>query len=581
MKSFTSHVLPQSLTDRVEEKIQRDRDNKREWVLGVLLCAIAATIVMIINIILTITAVAVAYSRTKDQGFVSATLYEGKCSTPKNWARGLHLLINILSTIMLAASNYCMQCLSSPSRQNIDDLHPKQEWLDIGIPSLKNLFFIGWRRRVLWMLLLVSSLPIHLMFVSESIFLFCGSNKKIRYNSAVFYALGTNEYHVMVASSDFDFDHQPSNDTDFANCFEDNIAMSMSDFYSGEFQRLEKEQCIDAYAVDFLGGRGNLVIITNNSTVDNKSLLWAGSHNGPRDSNTFKSSNFKSDPFGWMCEYLGRVDIPNKDPGWYRNYCQKRYLIGDWSVVAQPWTAPLINATIFSDDIYTINTGNISGDISDHEFDSERDDLITLEDLMDQYPQAEEMRQYLDDASRWNNSTWASNITVQPAGSICTENKSGYYQRYDTEPYTVDYCLSQKIEEKCQLVVNLPICLAVIFCNAVKVICMFLTAHDERREILLTVGDAVSSFMDKPDMMTEGNCLLSKFDIIKFPQSPTTLQPDKKRWMKSVSISYWVGTISLYVHLVHLTSLVAPLTFTDALLFLEFRVSFLALQSLN
>ena len=111
----------------------------------------------------------------------------------------------------------------------------------------------------------------------------------------------------MVASSDFDFDHQPSNDTDFANCFEDNIAMSMSDFYSGEFQRLEKEPCIDAYAVDFLGGRGNLVIITNNSTVDNKSLLWAGSHNGPRDSNTFKSSNFKSDPFGWMCEYLGRV----------------------------------------------------------------------------------------------------------------------------------------------------------------------------------------------------------------------------------------------------------------------------------
>ena len=398
---------------------------------------------------------------------------------------------------------------------------------------------------------------------------------KIRYNSAVFYALGTNEYHVMVASGDFDFDRQPSNDKDFANCFEDNIAMSMSDFYSVEFQRLEKEQCIDAYAVDFLGGRGNLVIITNNSTVDNKSLLWAGSHNGP-PGNTF--TNFKTDPFGWMCEYLDRVDIPT---GWDRSYCQKRYLIGDWSVVAQPWMSPWINATIFSDDIYTINKGNISGVISDHGLGSDSDDLITLEDLMDQYPQAEDMRQYLDDASRWNNSTWASNITVQPAGSICAENTSDYYQRYGKEPYTVDYCLSQKIEEKCQLVVNLPICLAVIFCNAVKVICMFLTAHDERREILLTVGDAVSSFMDKPDSMTEGNCLLSKFDIIKSPQSPTTLQPDKKRWMKSVSISYWVGTIGLYVHLIHLTSLVAPLTFTDTLFFLEVRVFFLALQSLN
>lgn len=177
MKSFTSRVLPQSLTSKVEELTQRDRDNKREWVIGVLLCAFAATIVMIINIILTIIAVAVAYSRTEDQGFVSATLYEGKCSTQKNWARGLHLMINILSTIMLAASNYCMQCLSSPSRQNIDDLHPQQEWLDIGIPSLKNLFFIGLRRRVLWMVLLVSSLPIHLMFVCKSMFsLFFGSN---------------------------------------------------------------------------------------------------------------------------------------------------------------------------------------------------------------------------------------------------------------------------------------------------------------------------------------------------------------------------------------------------------------------
>ena len=191
MKSFASHVLPQSLTDRVKEKIQRDRDNKRDWVIGVLLCAIAATIVMIINIILTIAAVAVAYTRTKDQGFVSVTLYEGKCSTPKNWTRGLHLLINILSTIMLAASNYCMQCLSSPSRQNIDDLHPQQEWLDIGIPSPKNLFFIGWRRRVLWMLLLVSSLPIHLMFVSESIlFLLFGSNRQNQVQFCCFLCIG-------------------------------------------------------------------------------------------------------------------------------------------------------------------------------------------------------------------------------------------------------------------------------------------------------------------------------------------------------------------------------------------------------
>lgn len=387
----------------------------------------------------------------------------------------------------------------------------------------------------------------------------------LRYNSAVFYALGTNEYNVIVASSDFDFEHQPNNDTDFANCFEDNIAMSMSDFYSEEFEKLDPQKCKDTYAVDFLAGRGNLIIITNNSTVDNKSLRWTGSQNGPLV--------FGDNPFGWMCEYLHYVDLPDPDPN--DKNCQKGYLIDDWSVVAKPWTFPLVSATVFTDDTYTFNKENISDFTRDNPLSLKPNDLDTLLDLMAQFPKAEEMQRYLDDASHWNNSAWASNITVQPAGSVCSIH---HYASMGKEPYMVDHCRSQKVDEKCQLVFNLPICLAVIFCNAAKVLCMFLTAHDERREILLTVGDAVSSFMDKPDTMTEGNCLLSTFEITKASQSSTTLQPGKKRWMKSVSISFWVGTISLYVHL---TFLMARLTSTDAFFFLGFRVSFLALPSLH
>lgn len=407
-------------------------------------------------------------------------------------------------------------------------------------------------------------LQVYLLFVLLAL------TDKLRYNSAVFFALGTNQYNVIVASSDFDFDHPPSNDTDFANCFEDNIAMSMSDFYSGEFERLETEQCKDTYAVDFLAGRGNLIIITNNSTVDNKSLLSAGSHNGP--------STFGDNPFGWMCEYLGRIDIPTGDPGsdWEKN-CQKKNLIGNWSALAKPWTFPLVTATVFTNDTYTLSIQNITDfkwDIGyNHEYYR---DLDTLDEFMSYYPKAEEMQQYLDDANRWKNSSWASNITIEPAGFQCAENATGRSHSRE-EPYIVDHCRSQKFDEKCQLVFNLPICLAVIFCNAAKVCCMFLTAHDERREIFLTVGDAVSSFMDKPDTMTQGNCLLSKFDITKSRQS-TTLQPGKKRWMKSVSTSYWVGTISLYVHL---TFLVTRLTSTDAFFFLGFRVFFLNLPSLH
>lgn len=83
----------------------------------------------------------------------------------KGWSRGLHLLINGISTLMLATSNYCMQCLSSPSRAVVDRAHGQRKWLHNGAPNLKNFFFLEWRRRVLWILLLVTSLPIHLMFV--------------------------------------------------------------------------------------------------------------------------------------------------------------------------------------------------------------------------------------------------------------------------------------------------------------------------------------------------------------------------------------------------------------------------------
>ena len=42
----------------------------------------------------------------QDQG----VLYEGSCSKVKKLGIGLHFVINILSTVLLAASNYCMVC---------------------------------------------------------------------------------------------------------------------------------------------------------------------------------------------------------------------------------------------------------------------------------------------------------------------------------------------------------------------------------------------------------------------------------------------------------------------------------------
>jgi hypothetical protein len=81
----------------------------------------------------------------------------------KNLDLWVHLLINILSTGMLSASNFCMQLQAAPTRANVDQAHENNEWMDIGVSSYRNLKYISKSRKVAWALLAVSSLPIHFL----------------------------------------------------------------------------------------------------------------------------------------------------------------------------------------------------------------------------------------------------------------------------------------------------------------------------------------------------------------------------------------------------------------------------------
>lgn len=104
------------------------------------------------------------------------TIYQGSCAVVKRLDLWLHLLINLLSTGMLMASNYCMQLQAAPTRKNVDKAHDAEDWLDIGVPSLRNLRYIGNWRRFSWVLLALSSLPVHLMYVKSSSLTLCGAD---------------------------------------------------------------------------------------------------------------------------------------------------------------------------------------------------------------------------------------------------------------------------------------------------------------------------------------------------------------------------------------------------------------------
>lgn len=91
------------------------------------------------------------------------TVYTGSCDTTSSASTWAHLAINVLSSLLLAASNSAMQVLVAPSRQQVDQAHARREWLDIGVQSWRNLSSITAARRFLWVLLALTTVPLHLL----------------------------------------------------------------------------------------------------------------------------------------------------------------------------------------------------------------------------------------------------------------------------------------------------------------------------------------------------------------------------------------------------------------------------------
>ena len=142
----------------VSDSSRKHRRALTGWRWGVRACASTAAVVFVINTVLTIW---VCQTFPMEAGI--ATLISGECARVRVWAIWLHLAINVSSTILLGASNYTMQRLLAPTRQEVDKAHVNGKWLAIGVLSIRNIKAINLRRLGLFLLLTLTSLPLHLM----------------------------------------------------------------------------------------------------------------------------------------------------------------------------------------------------------------------------------------------------------------------------------------------------------------------------------------------------------------------------------------------------------------------------------
>ncbi|KAF2804655.1 uncharacterized protein BDZ99DRAFT_502510 [Mytilinidion resinicola] len=230
---------------------------------------ITSTIVLAVNVACLIVFSA-KYGSTSYRGVVS--LYEGDCTRVRITGIVSHLCINILSTLLLGASNLCTQLLVAPTRDEVNKAHRKKIWLDVGVPSWRNLRYIGSSRRRLWFCLGLSSIPLHFI-----------------YNSAISTSIAQYGYATIVASESFLHGAQIGNWTEistvgvdprFNNWPSTAIWNSTQAFLriqanapnSSVYEKLSNRGCIEKYSNVF-AARTSLVVVTEDFPGDQNSSV--------------------------------------------------------------------------------------------------------------------------------------------------------------------------------------------------------------------------------------------------------------------------------------------------------------------
>ncbi|KAL4748226.1 hypothetical protein BDW72DRAFT_195998 [Aspergillus terricola var. indicus] len=489
--------LPAEGTDAPNE-ISDSR--KPHWIRGVHICTAVSSAVLVLNVILLIIAAVRASRDHDDPGLPTfEVIYDGSCSITKRWNTALHLLINILSTAILAASNYTMQTLVAPSREEVDEEHKKGRWLDIGTPSTRNLFVVGRYRVWLWVVLLVTATPFHLL-----------------YNSVVFGVLATNEWSVVIAASDLD----PANVLNYtthglADCF-DVVGMPWVAFAAylsnGTYKRVDAEACYELTTTERSHGLRLVVALSDDlSVADGGDLAFVSAG----------SAGVVLPP-------------PTRIPGTL--FSQPTWVFN------LPTTDGIVSYNV---DNFTLSDCTSRGNVANSE--TACADAESLTTWLDNWGP-----QWLDDINWYVESDLATPISVHgdPLTPRCGFEDS-WYRTNASKWYTTNDCLIIETEDRCKLVYNLPLCLVVIGAAVVKVAAMFLAAKldSARTAPLLTVGDAVASFMTQPDPTTLGRCWITRHGVRRGTWNASTPTPVGKRlrprvlWMRASSLRRWMLTL--------------------------------------
>ncbi|KUJ10921.1 uncharacterized protein LY89DRAFT_655765 [Mollisia scopiformis] len=409
--------------------------------------AVAASVILLLNFVL-LFVVAFGLREKGPDGYPA--IETSSCDGASRLSQGIHYVINILATILLAASNYYMQRLSSCTRSEIDRAHQRGSWADVGVSSVRNMRFMSWDRIVLWWILVLSSLPIHLL-----------------YNSVAFETSGGNLYTTAVVSSSFiasgnrQFVEPDSGDqVDFTN-----------------FKNISNSDCIKQYSaaqVEFSGASyltsgGSVVAVSSDENIPSDVIFAFGSSS----QNILWASNFTTSTQNFTSVFndTNMIEAYNAD-------------------TQQDITLGLLWVCRDSLDLDTFGVAEIAG----------------------------------------------CNLKSLESGIL----------PWTINGFPISYCLADEQPMRCSVQFSTTILIVVVVSNLLKVTCMLATIFRIQHRPLITIGDAIASFVASKDDTTSGRCLLSKKDVqsgsyirLEGTNESNRWKRQRNRWFRSVSWKRW------------------------------------------
>ncbi|KAI8938163.1 hypothetical protein NX059_005828 [Plenodomus lindquistii] len=238
------------------------------WRVGALCCLIGTILVCIFNLAVTIHVHKGPYPKMYQ---TIGTLHQDQCAKIRTYNKWIHLAVNVVSTLLLCASNYCMQVLSAPNRKELVYAHSRRVWLHIGVPSLHNLKHISRARTALWMGLFISSVPLHLLF-----------------NSVVFTNRQANDYMVLPVTQEW-LDGAPYKTSNFVNISSERKFVIEDTFNSWRWNQsvaakanyvdTDTTACFETYNEQYVSGVGNVYIVQDDWAVWHKNgVEWPRFH---------------------------------------------------------------------------------------------------------------------------------------------------------------------------------------------------------------------------------------------------------------------------------------------------------------